>query len=198
MGFFGDLLKGIGSVVGAVINPIGTITSLLGGDAKTAAVAASATAVVPAPKSVVELAGTDTPIRSAITGGLTALSALGLPLGVLPLAAGVIRPPTAGEAAVQRSGTMATGGNGRFAKRTIVQTINLENGAITNTVVLEGAPFLMNKAVRELARTTKKLKKAVKKIPTRTVEQSLSKKLTDKVLRQTIDDVGDHHHGPHS
>lgn len=184
MGFFSSLLKGIGTVAGAVLNPAGAIAGLFGASKTTQA------ALAPA------------------LPGLTALSAVGTPVKALiaapTLATGVIsgggtaglRGKTIGPGVVKglpAGTTIISGGNGKVAKRTIVQTINLDTGLVVNEVTLEGAPFLMNKAVRELARTTKKLRKANRKIPTRTVKQSLGSQLTERVLNQTIQDVGDHH-----
>jgi len=212
MGFFSSILKGLGTVVGAVINPGAAIAGLFGGDKAAATAIAPATQAVspvvasglglpgslgrfdrrfPAASNVnqpvVQLAGTDTPIRSALTGALTALGALGLPLGVAPLAAGVIRPPTGPEQLARSTALMATGGNGQFAKRTIVQTINLATGQVVKQDVLIGAPFLMNKAVAELRRTTRKLMKANAKIPRRTAKQSLGSELKDAALKKAID-----------
>lgn len=179
MGFFSSLLKGIGTVAGAIINPGATIGGLLRGTAKT--VTAPATAI------------------SATTAARTLADSVASP-GV-PLASGagklLVRVPKATESALEFARTgrtlVVSGGNGKVAKRTIVQTINLDTGQVVNEVTLEGAPFLMNKAVRELARTTRKLRKANRKIPTRTVKQSLGSQLTERVLNQTIQDVGDHH-----
>lgn len=189
MGFFSGLLKGIGSVVGAVLNPLGTVAGLFGASKQTVA------NLAPVLPGLQTLAPTGAALKSLITAPA---SGTGLVLGTPRLG----QPGVVTGAGVSVGAAAATlvvsGGNGKIAKRTIVQTINLDNGKIVNEVVLEGAPFLMNKAVRELARTTKKLKKAVKRIPTRLVTESLGKQLTNKVLRQTIDDVGDHHGHHHT
>ncbi len=182
MGFFSSLLKGLGTVVGAVVNPGAAIAGLFGSKTATPSVPTATALVAPgaAARQVVQVGVTGTSVPLA-SGAGKAIGP-GVSKGGSAFVGGVLQP------------RVVTGGNGKIAKRTIVQSINLDTGQVVLETVLEGAPFLMNKAVRELARTTKKLKKAVKKIPTRTVEQSLSKRLTDKVLRTTIDNVGDHHH----
>jgi len=190
MGFFSSLLKGVGSVIGAVVNPVGTITGLLSGGSKTVTPQVAAI-VSPAPLNPLAVARTvaqgvtqpfDPRLAAVSGGGLAGLTGKaigpGVPKGLPSTPFGSSR------------------GNGRFAKRTIVQTINLDIGAVVNEVIMDGAPFLMNKAVRELARTSKKLQKANAKIPRRTSKESLSKKLTDKVLNETINQVG--HHGHHN
>jgi len=179
MGFFSDLLKGVGSVVGAVINPVGTVAKLLGGGSTP-----TATALVqpgPAAQQVVQTAVTGTGVPLASGAGKSILTRVSpkATVSAIQFARGDILP--------------RGGGNGKVAKRTIVQTINLDTGNVVNEIVLEGAPFLMNKAVRELARTTKKLRKANAKIPRRTVQASLAKQLTDRVMSETINHVGDHH-----
>jgi len=193
MGFFSGILKAVGAVVGGILNPVGTVTKLLTGDAKTAASAATA-------QSGAAVGATSLSAGGVVVKGVQAIAKSPAVQGAVggALATEAVIGDTAKIIGTGKGQIMGTftggGGNGQFAKRTIVQTINLANGAVTNQVILEGAPFLMNKAVRELARTTKKLNKAHAKIPRRSVKMSLSKQLTDKVLRETIDNVGDHHH----
>ncbi len=191
MGFFSSLLKGIGSVVGAVINPVGTVAGLFG------ASKATQQALAPAPPGLAALTAIKAPLQ-ALTG-TTAI--LGTPSLGQPGAVDILTGKAIGTGVrkgLPPRAVVVTGGNGKVAKRTIVQTINLDTGQVVMETVLEGAPFLMNKAVRELARTTKKLRKANRKIPTRTVKQSLSAQLTERVLDQTIQDVGHPgHHGHH-
>jgi len=191
MGFFSSLLKGIGTVAGAVLNPAGAIAGLFGASKSTQA------ALAPAAPGLTALSSVGVATKALIDA--PSLSAIGANRAqALALAARSIGPGV--PKAVVSAGTTLkiTGGNGKVAKRTIVQTINLDTGQVVLETVLEGAPFLMNKAVRELARTTKKLRKANRKIPTRTVKQSLSAQLTERVLDQTIQDVGHPHHGHHN
>jgi len=182
MGFFSDLLKGVGAVVGAVINPGATIGKLLRGTGEASGIVA---------KTPLTAAQATTGVIQTVTGPGTAgpLAIAGRGVGTLaqPIGSGLVGGAVAGR------GVILTGGNGKVAKRTIIQTINLDTGIIVMEIVKEGAPFLMNKAVRELQRTTKKLRKANAKIPTREKKQSLGAKLTERVLNQTIQDVGDHH-----
>lgn len=188
MGFFSSLLKGVGAVVGAVINPAGTIAKLFSGDTKAAAPVATGRALsaTGAARSIAEGVALGPVLGTprlgqpgVITGGDVARTITGVQKGFPPRTSAALP---------------LTGGNGKVAKRTIVQTINLDNGAVVNEIVLEGAPFLMNKAVRELERTSRKLRKANRKIPTRPVKVSLAKQLTDRVLNETIQNIGDHHH----
>jgi len=77
-------------------------------------------------------------------------------------------------------------GNGQFARQTIVQTIRLSDGAVVRSEVFSGAPFLMQKAVRELRATSRKLTKANQKIPRKLVRQSKRSALLDSVLDQAL------------
>jgi len=213
MGFFSSLIKGVGSVIGAIVNPVGTITGLLGGGtttpaAPTPAAAAAATAVNPVrPAGIAGLAAQPAFAIGGAAVGAAAVTAR-LPVqqivqrvapavGVLGAIGGPIQrgidvpalianPPAA---ALAQAGIMSRG-NGQFVKRTIVQTINLATGAVVNQVVLDGAPFLMNKEVASLARVTRKLGKANRKIPRRTIKQSLASRLSEKALTEAIDNVG--------
>jgi len=184
MGFFSKLLKGIGSVAGAFLNPAGSIATLLGGSAEAQAVQAPKVAANAAQIEANRLAGLAAAARSPTGVGSRAATGIGLVLG----------SPSLGQPGVvlgaQAAGLAGGGGNGQFSKQTIVQTVNLATGLVVKAVLLDGAPFLMNKEVASLARVTRKLGKASRKIPRRTVKQSLGAQLTEKVLSQTINNVG--------
>jgi len=192
MGFFSGILKAVGAVVGGILNPVGTVTKLLSGDAKTAAAASTAQAGAAVGATSLSAGGVIVKGVQAIAKSPAVQGAVGGALATEAVIGDTAKIIGAGK--FVGASRFTGGGNGKVAKRTIVQTINLDTGNVVNQIILEGAPFLMNKAVRELARTTRKLRKANAKIPRRTVRQSLGSQLTERVLNQTIQDVGDHHH----
>lgn len=81
-------------------------------------------------------------------------------------------------------------GNGMVARQTIVQTINLETGALIRQLVFDGAPFLMNSDVRKLRSISRKVSKAHGKLPRRVVKESAMKQLTNAVVDDAIRKVG--------
>jgi len=214
MGFFSSLVKGLGAVVGAVINPAGTIAGLLGGKGTTPTPAAVAAATPAAPvKAPTAQLSTGAPFAFGAAGALIGGAALRPAIqGIAPKIAGStivaikdgvqvggpadrgldVTPGRVGQniTAAQLAQAGIMGGNGQFSKRTIVQTINLATGLVVKTVVFDGAPFLMNKEVASLARVTRKLGKASRKIPRRVVKQSLASRLSEAALTDAIDGVG--------
>jgi len=81
----------------------------------------------------------------------------------------------------------ATGrGNGRFARQTIVETLDLMTGQVVRQQVLSGAPFLMASDVRKLEQTTKKLRRANARIPRRVVKESALAGLKDELVRGAL------------
>jgi len=184
MGFFSKLLKGIGAVAGAVLNPAGAVAGLFGASKTQQA------ALAPALPGLTALSAVGTPVKALIAAP-TLGSAQTSALAARAIGSGVSKGVVA---AVGTSLVMRGAGNGQFSKQTIVETINLDTGLVVKRIILDGAPFLMNKEVASLARVTRKLGKASRKIPRRTVKQSLGAQLTEKVLSQTINDVGHPHH----
>lgn len=90
------------------------------------------------------------------------------------------------------------GGNGATATRTLIQTVDLLTGLITNLDIRPGSPFLMNNDVRKIRGLSKKLLRAAGKVPRRTVRTTPQKQLTNAVIQRTLSSVltGDAHH-PH-
>jgi len=77
-------------------------------------------------------------------------------------------------------------GNGRFVTDTIVQTTDLTTGDIVRRKVFDGSPFLMNKDVRQLRKTARKLSKANAKLPRKTVRASAQKELIDAITQTAL------------
>lgn len=81
-------------------------------------------------------------------------------------------------------------GNGMVARQTIVQTIDLQTGALLRQLVFDGAPFLMNSDVRKLRSISRKVSKAHSKLPRRVVKESKMKQLTDAAVDEAMRKVG--------
>jgi len=90
-----------------------------------------------------------------------------------------------------------SGGNGRFATRTIVETMDTTSGKIVKRKTLPGSPYLMNSEVAGLRKVVKKSNNLQKRIPRRTVKQSTTSKLTEAVQMKAIQNVQLPHHGDH-
>jgi len=90
-----------------------------------------------------------------------------------------------------------SGGNGRFATRTIVETMDTTSGKIVKRKTLPGSPYLMNTEVAGLRKVVKKSNNLQKRIPRRTVKQSTTSKLTEAVQMKAIQNVQLPHHGGH-
>jgi hypothetical protein len=81
----------------------------------------------------------------------------------LPVAGGIVAGATAAQAFDPETGeplSGAPGGNGRFARQTIVQTVDTMTGQVVKEKVLPGSPHLMNKdlvAAKRVMRITGKL-----------------------------------------
>ena len=104
--------------------------------------------------------------------------------GVGALGAGLVGPD--GQALPVGGPGQLGGGNGRFAKQTIVQTIDLTTGQVVRQVTMNGAPWLMNSEVSGLGRVSRKVRKASRKIPTRTRRQSLGEELKEAAIEKAI------------
>jgi len=175
MGFFSSLLRTVGRVAG----------SFLGIAPRAAPVAAR----VIRPSSVAQpfVAATRAIGRAAISpagqlGLGVAAAGAGGAIGAALAAPGGAGAPTTVMGGVGR-------GNGQFARQTVVQTIDLASGRVVRQEVFSGAPFLMQKAVRELRSTTKKLSRAHAKIPRKTRMQSKNSMLVNAVLDRALSQV---------
>lgn len=75
-----------------------------------------------------------------------------------------------------------SGGNGRFATRTTVETMDTTTGQIVKIKRMPGSPKLMNSEVAATKRVLRTVAKLHAKIPRRTVKQSEQKQLADAAL----------------
>jgi len=82
-----------------------------------------------------------------------------------------------------------SGGNGRFATRTTVETMDTTTGQIVKMRRMPGSPKLMNSEVRAAKRVIKTVAKLHAKIPRRTVSESKMKKLTDAAIDEATRNV---------
>ncbi len=73
------------------------------------------------------------------------------------------------------------GGNGRFAKRTIVQTLDRARGVIVSFQILNGAPHIMNSDITAAKRVFRQVSKLTQKLPRKTVKESATKKIVNAV-----------------
>jgi len=171
-----------------------TIARVLGGIARTVlgvapAAAAVAPAAAPAIAGVSRLIGGAARVAGA-AGRFVSRQAVPIGVGLAAGAAGqaLVGALQDGRGAVVMGGGLGRG-NGQFAKQTIVETIRLADGAVVRQEVFAGAPFLMQKAVRELRATTKKLTRANARIPRKTREKSKNAQLLDAVLDRALSNV---------
>lgn len=82
-----------------------------------------------------------------------------------------------------------SGGNGKTANRTLVQTLDLASGRIVRTRVLPGTPFLMNADVSAAKRVFKLSSKLHGKMPRRTVKESEVTKLKNAAVQQAMQTI---------
>jgi len=162
MGFFGDLISGAGRLVRGFL-----------GVPAAAAAAPVARAIAP-----------------AIARGGTRLGRVGRAVGGAVGLGGAFAVGEAGVGALIGDGDGGgggVGGNGRTFRRTIVQTVNREDGAVIRQEVRRGAPFLMRRDVIVAKRVFRMASKLHGKLPRRTVRQSRVKALTDRVVESALD-----------
>jgi len=81
------------------------------------------------------------------------------------------------------------GGNGTFATRTVVETMNLLTGQIVRRKVMEGSPHIMNKDVAAAKKVFRQTRKLDARMPRKTVRESKTKQLTDAAIQKAIRDV---------
>jgi len=171
MGLFDDLISGVVGLTGGNINPI---TSLVSG---VAGVATAVTAPIEAVAGVAtKLIGTPVDLISEVAS-------------VIPVVAGVAGIASGGA----RGGVVDTtgfgGGNGQFATRTIVETMNTMTGQIVSRKVLPGSPHLMNSEIRAAKKVFRQVRKLDARLPRKTVKTSKTKQLTDAAVDQAIRNV---------
>jgi len=81
------------------------------------------------------------------------------------------------------------GGNGRFATRTIVETMDTVTGEIVKRKVMPGSPHIMNSEISAAKKVFRQARKLDARLPRKTVRESKAKQLTnaamDKALRDT-------------
>jgi len=184
MGFFSSLIRGISKIAKPILGVLGL------GAAPAAAAPTIITAGLPAGfvqagRGLATAAGgaaralgrgaATLPGQLALTGGAAfAGSRLAAPGVAAPgLAPAVIGGPARG--------------NGRFARQTIVETLDLVTGQVVRQETFSGAPFLMNNEVRKLRTVARKLTKAHGKLPRRTQQVSLTSQLKDAAVRKAIE-----------
>jgi len=125
------------------------------------------------------------------------------PVSGIPLTAGGDPPPSTdpdlalapvlavgGRPAIDTTGF--SGGNGNFATRTIVQTMNTLTGRIVKRKILAGSPHIMNSEIRAAKKVFRQAQKLHARLPRRTVRESkqtqLTKAAVDKAIRNVQQD----------
>jgi len=129
------------------------------------------------------------PITNVVGGTLAAAVAVPLTIAsaAFDVAGGIISVfGPSGEQQVDLTGF--GGGNGRFSKRTIVQTLDITTGRITSKV-MEGAPHMMNKDLRAAKKVFRLAAKLHAKMPRRTVKESETTKLKNAAVQAAMKNV---------
>lgn len=179
MGFFTSLITSVKKIAGPLI---GTLLGVKAAAPRVIApVGRTLQQQLAIPQPVLRTAATRAANLARGAGGLALATGAGV--GISALAAGAGQDAD-GRVVVEGA---AGRGNGQFVKQTLVQTIDVETGAIVRTVVRSGAPFLMNREVRQLRTVARKLGRAHAKLPRVTRAPSLAKQLQDKALRNALD-----------
>jgi len=183
MGFFSSLIKVVGGI-GRTLLGIPTPAAPAAAVARTTGLGVAGVQRLQTGRRVVQgVAPIATSVAAGVIGGR--FSARQPPMDVALQAQQMAALRDGGGGGQVMGGDLGRG-NGQFARQTIVQTIRLIDGAVVRQEVFSGAPFLMQKAVRELRATTKKLTRANAKIPRRTVAQSKRSALIDTCLDQAL------------
>jgi len=176
MGFF----SGVGRVLTGIIR---TGASLLGLGAPAAAPAAAAGTAIVRRTAARTLGANVRRIALGVPGQLGIGIAAGAAGGALVDDGGAVGPG----GVVMQGGLQR--GNGRIARQTIVQSIDLMTGQVVRQEIFPGAPFLLQSDVRKLRSTAKKVRKANARLPSRTVRQSKTKALTDTILDRAMQNL---------
>jgi len=180
------------------LNPVATIGGF--GGALAGAEAAQQVAADPASAGGIASGGGILSLAGSLAG--VDLTSIVAPVTSLVSQVPVIGPAVAGlVGGVLGGGTVNTtgfsGGNGRFATRTVVQTMDTLTGKIVKSKTMPGSPYLMNSEVAGLRKVVKKSANLSKRIPRKTVKQSLSSQLTEAVKMKAMQNVQIGHHGDH-
>jgi len=94
--------------------------------------------------------------------------------------------PATGEQQVDLTGF--GGGNGRFSKRTIVQTLDQSTGQISQKI-MSGAPHIMNSDIRAAKKVFRQSAKLHSRMPRRTVKESETTKLKNAAVSKALQNV---------
>lgn len=170
MGFFSDLLSGVGTAVQTLLpgTPIASVAGLITGATAPAAAASPLTA---AGQAAVAAAGGRAALIAAAPGS-------GAPAS--PQIA-----PTAAQLLTGIGGAGAAVGQANVFTQTVVQRIQRGTNAVLSSRILRGSPFLMNAEVRALKRITKMINKAHGKIPRKAAaisQDRLNKAVSERVM----------------
>jgi len=117
-----------------------------------------------------------------------AVAPLGIAAAAFDVASGLISvfSPETGEQQVDLTGF--GGGNGRFSKRTIIQTLDQTTGMIRSEIK-SGAPHMMNSDIRAAKKVFRMSAKLHAKMPRRTVKESETTKLKNAAVQQALQNV---------
>ena len=189
----------IGGLVNSAIGLATSPLSLLGG-----ATGAAGAAGAPGPTGAtgaLSVPGTGGGVMSTLGGAVGgvlgpavggALAVASAPLGFveagLQVATGLLNvfDPATGEQQVDLTGF--GGGNGRFSKRTIVQTLDQSTGQISQKV-MSGAPHIMNSDIRAAKKVFRQSAKLHSRMPRRTVKESETTKLKNAAVQKALQNV---------
>lgn len=89
-------------------------------------------------------------------------------------------PPTA----VDMTGF--SGGNGRFATRTTVETLDTQTGQIVKIKRMPGSPHMMNADIRAAKKVFRQTARLAKRMPRKTVKESKRTQLADAAIDKAI------------
>jgi len=81
------------------------------------------------------------------------------------------------------------GGNGRFATRTIVETLDTQTGVVVKRRTMPGSPHIMNSEIRAAKKVFRQSRKLESRLPRRTVKQSKSSQLSEAAIDKAIRDT---------
>ena len=78
------------------------------------------------------------------------------------------------------------GGNGRFATRTIVETMDTATGKIVKRKVMPGSPHIMNAEISAAKKVFRQARKLDARLPKKTRRESKAKQLTDAAMDRAL------------
>jgi len=167
------------SLVDDILNPVGNVVQPVA--------ALDPTGIIPAALGVVGLGGTEQR-AAALRPGLLASNSIRGDGGLLDIPGNILGSVTGilggGGGPVDLTGW--SGGNGRFATRTTVETMDTTTGAIVKIKRMPGSPKLMNSEVMAAKKVFRTVRKLDSRLPKKTVRQSKAKQLTDAAVDAAI------------